>query len=115
MGAECSVDRMNNLEEIGKENGIKDSDKNKTNNVDMNTIQNFDFLSYKEYYLKMEVFTKRLQEIMKIIEMLNNFHLPKNQNIVFEKIENSYYGNMSMVKMEKLYEVKIKLIFLFLL
>ena len=106
MGAECSVDRMNNIDEDKKEEKIKKEQKQEV----ITSIQNFEFKSYKEYTIKMEIFTKRVQEIMKITEMLNNFHLPKSKEKIYQKIENSYYSSINLVKMEKLYEVKFKVI-----
>lgn len=73
MGAECSVDRMQSLAEQQEP-----AKKETVRNVEViNTIHSFNFKGYKEYLQKMDVFKRRLNEIMKITEVLNDFYLKK--------------------------------------
>lgn len=100
MGAECSVERN-----IVMTEGKEQRENTNETSWDMNNMNSFEFKNYKEYQYKMDIFKMKVKEILKKVEINNEFIYQRDSHNALEKIENSYYMNIEQVRMEKLYEV----------
>jgi hypothetical protein len=70
MGAECSSERNNtNLEE--------NQDKKELPENEISNINSFNFKTYKEYYYRMDLLKAKIKEIIKEVEITNDFKVKK--------------------------------------
>ena len=73
MGADCSIENrqdfvINQIEKEGQE---------KFQNEDQNIFNHLTVKNYKEYCKKLDIFKKKLNEIIKKVEVINEFTVSK--------------------------------------